>query len=126
MYVVGQFSKYSPKVRVKRESEYVFQEHELRSNKANALVRLRPEVAVVFRAFSTACNTKGLAGEATCKHVNHTSMCFGVPFTVECTDIAVDGGLVEEAVGNALRDNFLAELIFLDIPSHSPSQLFTA
>ena|GEM_PF-5853795 len=103
------------KVFVVKEICGVLQKHSPGTDKANALKRFRPAVSFIIGAKSFPGNGKGLAGEAGCKDINHSRICAGVPVSDECTDIAKDRGVIEEAIGNSLFDNSLAVFIPLHI-----------
>jgi hypothetical protein len=103
------------KVFVIKEICGVLQKHSPGTDKANAFKRFRPAVLFVVCTKPFPGHGEGLAGEAGGKDINHSRICAGVPASNECSDIAKDGGVIEETIDNSLFDNSLTVFISLHV-----------
>jgi len=86
-----------------------------RSYDANGSERFRPQVPLVVGPLLFAGDGEWLAWGAGCKDINHSRIACGVPLIDECSDIAEDGGVVEDAVCDSLFDDSLTVCVDLDI-----------
>jgi len=82
----------------------VLHEEELRLHNAKGLEYDFGEVARVIRSKHAAGRGEGLAGRSPEDHLSHAAIAFGVPTTVECSEIAEDGSAIEDAVLDSLCD----------------------
>jgi hypothetical protein len=122
----GQVTEHGSEVAGRSEPWDVFQERESRSNHAKHGGGCWPHVPLVVGSASLSGNTEGLARES-CRHdISHAPISLGVPITEECSDIAKDGGFVEESVGDARGKHSLTVDVSLDIPDRPPSNQPTA
>jgi hypothetical protein len=103
-------------------SGHVFKQNESWPDNPNNVCCGWPHVAFVVCSFLLSCNTEGLAGESCGKHINHSRIACGVPFTNECSDIAKDWRVVEDAVLDPLREDFLAVPVPFDVADMPESE----
>jgi len=99
----------------------VLQERVSGSNIANTLDRLRPLVPFVVLASLLACNAEWLAGKACRNHVDKARVFFTCTGLDELVNVSKDGGFVEEAVFNPLREDFLAVVIEFNVADCVPA-----
>jgi hypothetical protein len=103
----------------------VLQECVTASHIANTLDRLRPLVPFVVLAlfdFLLSCNAEWLAGKACRNHIDIALVFFSCTGLNEVVNVSKDGGFVEDAVFNPLREDFLAVGVVFDIAYRPPAQ----
>tara|TARA_Y100000593_G_scaffold71668_1_gene131633 strand:- start:33 stop:380 length:348 start_codon:yes stop_codon:yes gene_type:complete len=83
---------------------------------------LRPFVPRVFFAPAFSCNAEWLAGKTCCNHIDIALVFFSGTGLEETVNISKDWGFLEEPVFDPLREDFLTELVKLDIPHRCPAQ----
>jgi len=106
--------------RIKQTGD-VFEKGESWANVTNRLDRLRPLVPFVVLASLLACNAEWLAGKACRNHVDKARVFFTCTGLDELVNVSKDGGFVEEAVFNPLREDFLAVVIEFNVADCVPA-----
>lgn len=91
-----------------KETWYVLQQHESRSNHANETHEIGPEPAVIVLSEPLAGETDGLAGETSSDNVNWFKLSSG-----KLTDVSI-----ARHVRPVLRQHAAAPVVNLDLPAH--------
>ena len=106
--------------RIKQTGD-VFEKGESWANVTNRLDRLRPLVPFVVLASFLSCNAEWLAGKACRNHIDIARVFFRCTGLDEVVNVSEDGGFVEEAVFDPLREDLLTVFFPLDISNSSPA-----
>jgi hypothetical protein len=99
-----------------KETWHVLSKHVSGSNLPHHFSELRPEVAAVCGSLSLSRDREGLTGKASRNHVRNASVLSGVARSNELPDVPEDGGRINAAVLNPLREDRLTETFNFDVP----------